>query len=106
MRTQNQARRSRWRAGSLIAALSPFAGVIPPTAMGAHSDAPSFAHVGTFDVRTNAGSQVAEIVTASRDGRTLIYTDSAGRLIGFVDIASPASPTPWPCRPTVATPRW
>ena len=94
MRNRNQARRNRWRTGPLIAALSSLVSVIPATAALAHGDPPSFAHVGTFDVRTNSGSQVAEIVAASRNGRTLIYSDSASRLIGFVDIADPASPQP------------
>jgi hypothetical protein len=35
---------------------------------------------------------VAEIVTASKDGMTLIYTDSPGNKIGFVDITNPDSP--------------
>lgn len=36
----------------------------------------------------------AEIVTATPDGMTLIYTDSPGKRIGFVDIADPAAPRP------------
>ena len=51
----------------------------------------SFQHVGTFDVREN-GTQVAEIVDATKDGRTLLYTDSATGQVGFVDISDPASP--------------
>ena len=35
---------------------------------------------------------VAEIVAASGDGNTLIYTDSPGNRIGFVDITTPTSP--------------
>ena len=35
---------------------------------------------------------VAEIVAASTDGNTLIYTDSPQNQIGFVDIATPAGP--------------
>ncbi len=53
----------------------------------------AFVHVGTFDVRLN-GSSVAEIVDATKDGTTLIYTDSAEGEIGFVDISDPASPAP------------
>jgi hypothetical protein len=37
---------------------------------------------------------VSEIVTASEDGETLIYTDSPGERIGFVDIGDPADPQP------------
>lgn len=36
----------------------------------------------------------AEIVAASSDGMTLIYTDSPMGQIGFVDITHPAAPTP------------
>lgn len=35
---------------------------------------------------------VAEIVAASTDGMTLIYTDSPGEQVGFVDIADPSKP--------------
>jgi hypothetical protein len=35
---------------------------------------------------------VAEIVTASEDGMTLIYSDAANEAIGFVDISDPAAP--------------
>ncbi|MCB0969286.1 MAG: esterase-like activity of phytase family protein, partial [Ilumatobacter sp.] len=51
----------------------------------------AFQHVGTFDVRLN-GSTVSEIVDATKDGRTLIYTDSEEGEVGFVDISDPASP--------------
>jgi hypothetical protein len=36
----------------------------------------------------------AEIVAASADGRTLVYTDSPHRSLGFVDIRIPADPQP------------
>jgi 2',3'-cyclic-nucleotide 2'-phosphodiesterase (5'-nucleotidase family) len=35
---------------------------------------------------------VAEIVSATPDGRTLLYTDAGGQAIGVVDIADPAAP--------------
>jgi len=35
---------------------------------------------------------VAEIVTATPDGRTLIYTNSADKKLGFVDVSTPAAP--------------
>jgi hypothetical protein len=53
----------------------------------------SFQHVATFDVRLN-GNEVAEIVDATADGRTLLYSDSATGSIGFVDVTDPASPQP------------
>lgn len=36
----------------------------------------------------------AEIIAATPDGMTLVFTDSPGRRIGFIDIADPASPKP------------
>ncbi len=53
----------------------------------------SFQHVGTFDVRLN-GTEVAEIVDATNDGRTLVYSDSATGSIGFVDVSDPSAPQP------------
>ncbi|MDX2137380.1 MAG: esterase-like activity of phytase family protein [Chloroflexota bacterium] len=35
---------------------------------------------------------VAEIITASQDGNTLIYTDAAMGVIGFIDITDPMAP--------------
>ncbi|MCB1926231.1 MAG: hypothetical protein KDJ27_21290, partial [Gammaproteobacteria bacterium] len=70
---------------------------------GKHHAAPaSFQHIATFDVtrnRVTVGaneivSEVAEIVDVTKDGNTLVYTDSASHLIGFVDISDPAKPAP------------
>ncbi len=55
------------------------------------SSTKAFQHIATFDVRDN-GTEVAEIIDATKDGKTLIYTDSATGQIGFVDIANPANP--------------
>ncbi len=69
---------------------------------GRHHSAPQmFQHVATFDVtrnRVTVGtdeivSEVAEIVDVTKNGRGLVYTDSASKLIGFVDITDPANPT-------------
>jgi len=59
-----------------------------------------FQHVATFDVTRNRiavdgdeiVSEVAEITDVTKDGRTLVYTDSESKLIGFVDITDPANP--------------
>jgi hypothetical protein len=58
-----------------------------------------FQRVSTFfacsqiDPTCNTGDEsVAEIVTASSDGKTLIYTDGTQEVIGFVDIAAPSQP--------------
>jgi hypothetical protein len=37
---------------------------------------------------------VSEIIAATADGRTLVYTDSPMGAIGFIDITNPAIPTP------------
>jgi hypothetical protein len=39
-------------------------------------------------------STVAEIVSVTSDGLTLVYTDSPGERIGFVDISDPSNPQP------------
>lgn len=61
----------------------------------------SFDHVGTFDVIGNLGEgedvatpTVAEIVAASEDGNTLVYTDAVAGRIGFVDITDASAPAP------------
>lgn len=58
-----------------------------------------FERVSTFIVCENTScdrdaveSTAAEIVAASDDGRTLIYTDSPNRSLGFVDIKKPTEP--------------
>ncbi|WP_019340179.1 esterase-like activity of phytase family protein [Stutzerimonas stutzeri] len=60
-----------------------------------------FERIATFPVYRNLGADedatkqtVAEITAVSRDGQTLIYTDSPGERIGLVDIRDPKSPTP------------
>ncbi|MBL8138944.1 MAG: esterase-like activity of phytase family protein [Acidobacteria bacterium] len=53
-----------------------------------------FKRVGTFANFRNAGldrTTVSEIITATPDGKTLIYTDAEGA-IGFIDITNPAEP--------------
>lgn len=48
-----------------------------------------FSHVATYDV----SGEVAEIVAATPDGRTLVYTDSGAEVIGLVNITDPSSPS-------------
>jgi hypothetical protein len=56
----------------------------------------NFQRVGTFANYTNAAAisntTVSEIVAATADGKTLVYTDSEGGAIGFIDITNPAEP--------------
>ncbi len=54
-----------------------------------------FKRIATFPVFQNTDVEletVAEIVSASQDGKTLVYTDSETGNIGFVDITKPSKP--------------
>ncbi|MFT7077567.1 MAG: hypothetical protein ACJA0P_003593 [Planctomycetota bacterium] len=56
-----------------------------------------FERVSTFHVFENSSvsaEAVAEIVAASEDGTTLIYTSSEEDAVGFVDITNPRNPQP------------
>ncbi len=57
-----------------------------------------FNRVATFANYTNnvdlADETVSEIIAATPDGRTLVYTDGTLEEVGFVDIANPAEPLP------------
>lgn len=76
-----------------------------PAAVQAHGDSKNngeqFERVATFVVCENTSCDrneveltAAEIVTASEDGRTLVYTDSPNHSLGFVNIAIPSQPLP------------
>ncbi|MGH9893998.1 MAG: esterase-like activity of phytase family protein, partial [bacterium] len=61
------------------------------------SDRGVYQRIATFPVflNTEEGTETAaEIVSASEDGRLLIYTDSPTGNLGFVDIADPREPKP------------
>jgi sugar lactone lactonase YvrE len=77
----------------LLAALT--AGLLLATAVSAQA-APVFNRVASFPVELNKadGTSSAEIIAASEDGNTLVYSDSPGGGIGFVDITDPAAPRP------------
>ncbi len=76
------------------------ASAIVIAATSAHAqEAPFFERISTYPVFWNlaegmdpATQTAAEIVTATADGMMLIYSDSPGEAIGFVDIADPAAP--------------
>ncbi len=85
---------------TLIRSFAPalLAALLAPAAAGAKPTAESyFERIATFPVFLNAAidvQTVAEIVAASEDGNTLIYTDSEHDRVGFVDIADPEHPAP------------
>jgi hypothetical protein len=56
--------------------------------------APVFNRIAAFPVELNAkeGATSAEIIAASDDGMTLVYSDSPGGGIGFVDITDAKAP--------------
>ncbi|MCQ4317163.1 alkaline phosphatase [Stutzerimonas zhaodongensis] len=75
--------------------------LLPIATQAASRSAEYFERVATFPVYRNLGADedasretVAEITAVSRDGRTLIYTDSPGERIGLVDIRDPKNPEP------------
>jgi hypothetical protein len=51
-----------------------------------------FRSIATFDVMAGNGSEVAEIVDVSEDGRQLVYTDGGKGEIGFVNIRKARKP--------------
>lgn len=56
----------------------------------------NFNRIASFRVADNlpdAEETSAEIIAATDDGMTLVYTDSPGGSIGFIDITDPANPT-------------
>jgi hypothetical protein len=66
------------------------------TTAGVHA-AESFNRIASFPVALNAPEAEAtssEIITVTEDGMTLVYSDSPGGGIGFVDITQPDAPQP------------
>jgi hypothetical protein len=56
---------------------------------GGRDDVRSFRPIANFNV---PGGSSAEIVSASRDGRYLVYSDAIAAKFGLVDIANPRAP--------------
>jgi hypothetical protein len=72
-----------------------------PDVVGGFGPRRALNHIGTFSVPANlpAGEPQstvtsAEIVDATSDGQTLVYTDSPSGRVGFIDIRDPAQPKP------------
>lgn len=70
------------------------------TSLSAHAD-PFFNRVAIMMVRDNlpkggegVKEAVAEIISASQDGMTLVYTDAPGNQVGIVDLTDAKSPKP------------
>jgi len=75
--------------------------ILPLTSVLALLTAPVFAQdmnfnrIASFPVAANlpdAGETSAEIIAATADGMTLVYTDSPAGVVGFIDITDPANP--------------
>jgi hypothetical protein len=69
----------------------------------------SFQRIATLGNYLNNGDDaadetVSEIIAATANGRTLVYTDAIRGTIGFIDIANPAQPTPLGTFPLDADP--
>lgn len=63
--------------------------------LAAKADDRVFNRIATFPVYLNTDitlESVEEIIDASKDGKTLVYTDSQTGKLGFVDIKQPAKP--------------
>jgi hypothetical protein len=68
-----------------------------PTAAAAHGRSEEFRRLSTFPAYLNSSiddTAAAEISTVTEDGRTVVYTDSPGGRLGFVDITNPSAPKP------------
>lgn len=69
--------------------------LVTPSAAVAHGRSPvEFHRLSTFPAYLNSSiddTAAAEISTVTEDGRTVVYTDSPGKRLGFVDITDPGS---------------
>lgn len=72
---------------------------LPHAGLGHRTGGKTFNRIASFlvcsqiDAACNTDEETsAEIVAASEDGMTLIYSDSPGEAVGFVDITDPSSP--------------
>ena len=66
-------------------------------ALPAYAQDMNFNRIASFQVADNlpeAQETSAEIIAATADGMTLVYTDSPGASIGFIDITDPTNPAP------------
>ncbi|WP_045743519.1 esterase-like activity of phytase family protein [Actinoplanes rectilineatus] len=87
----------RRTSSALVSVLALAAVGAVPTAAAAHGRADGFTRLSTFPAYLNSSigdTAAAEISTVTEDGRTVVYTDSPGERLGFVDITNPSKPQP------------
>lgn len=76
--------------------LTAMTSVMALSAVAAHADA--FNRIASFPTFLNNADAMAEssaeIISATADGMTLVYSDSPLEVIGLIDIADPANPVP------------
>lgn len=76
-----------------VAAGLVLAGLASGCTTAGHKDDPkTFSKVGELPVASNGSSEAAEILAASTDEQTLIYTDSPAEALGFVDMSDASAP--------------
>lgn len=83
------------RSRSLIATATAVVAFTACSALAGIEDAGTFNRIAAFPVYLNTSVDAetsAEIIAATEDGMTLVYSDSPGQSIGFIDIADPANP--------------
>ncbi|GIG66558.1 esterase-like activity of phytase family protein [Phytomonospora endophytica] len=71
------------------------ASIVPLSAPAGAEESSVFQRTATFPVYLNTSAEeetAAEISAVTDDGETLVYTDSPGERLGFVDISDPAAP--------------
>jgi len=76
-------------------ALLGLAATFVATPAAAHTPDGEFRRLATFPAYLNSSiddTAAAEISTVTGDGRTVVYTDSPGKRLGFVDISDPSRP--------------
>jgi len=95
----------RKRVMALCVSIVMMASILVPASVGAHGfkkffknhKSGAFRHIGTFDVMDGNGSEVAEIIDFSKNGKQIVYTDAGDHpdvdgSVGFVDISDPSNP--------------
>ena len=88
---------SKRRATSALALAGLAAATFAAPASAHPSPTVEFRRLATFPAYLNSSvddEAAAEISTVTADGRTVVYTDSPGERLGFVDITNPAAPRP------------